>query len=76
MIWLYSDPFDYSDLKWPDEENEMFSIEQRNQYDLVDGGKFFRYKIWLLSTENFLPCLDFGISDSRAAFHKNPNHGP
>ena len=41
MIWLYSDPFDYSDLKWPDEENEMFSIEQRNQYDLVDGGKFF-----------------------------------
>ena len=41
LIWLYSDPFDYSDLKWPDEENEIFSIEQRNQYDLVDGGKFF-----------------------------------
>ena len=29
----------YSDLKWSNEDNEIFSIEQREQYDLVDGGK-------------------------------------
>ena len=31
----------YSDLKWPNEDNEILSIEQMEQYDLVDGGKLY-----------------------------------
>ena len=37
----------YSDLKWSNEDNEVFSIEQREQYDLVDGGKL--YKTYIIS---------------------------
>ena len=41
-------------MKWPNEDNEIFSIEQRDQYGLVDGGELYFLRLEIVM---FTICL-------------------